>query len=41
MLEEIELVCARNEDPFYYCPGLYNYIEDVARYCEEIEELRK
>jgi hypothetical protein len=40
LLEEVELVCARNEEPFHYCPALYDYLEDVARYCEEIQALR-
>lgn len=39
LLEEIELVCALGNEPFALCPHLYSYIEDVARYCEEVKAL--
>ena len=41
MIGEIEKYCSLGDNPFAFCPGLYNYLEDVMRYCEEIDELRK
>jgi hypothetical protein len=40
MIDELEEACGFDEVPFVECPALYNYLEDVERYCEEIEALR-
>ncbi len=41
MVEEIDLICGLGENPFGYCPNLYNFLEDYMRYCEEIDILRE
>jgi hypothetical protein len=41
LIDELEELCALEEVPFARCLHLYTYMEDIARYCEEVEELRK
>ena len=41
MIDEVWLVCSLGENPFAFCPALYTYLEDVQRYCDEVDILRE
>ena len=41
MVDEIDDHCSVGGTPFARCPYLYNYLEDMERYCDEMNEIRK